>query len=93
MNGDFTPVQRSLNGFQIDGYNPFMTATGTTETLLTEAHGLLKVIGTAFNDSATAENRGIDAELPQLNKAFVSSALQGIGSLIALAMLMQEHKS
>lgn len=81
---------QALGQFKIDGYSPFYGGPEVAGSLLTEAHGLLKVIEVAFHDSRAVEDRGVESELHTLNPDFISSALAGISSLIAMAKFFQE---
>lgn len=91
-----TPAIQALDAFHIDGYTPFMDGPCSAEVLLTQAHGITKVLAAAFVDSGALEAKckaGEESELAMLNTGFIASALNGVGSLVALALFLQEQRA
>ena len=88
-----SPAAAAMDTFNIDDYNPFMHDPCTAKGLLTEAHGLSKVLAIAFADSQQAMGKGVESDLNSLNGNFIASALNGVGSLIAMALFLQEQNS
>lgn len=86
-----TPAARALDAFRIDGYTPFMDDPCCPNGLLTGAHGITQVLAAAFSDSGALSGIGQESELDTLNTKFIASALNGVGSLIAMAMFLQER--
>lgn len=90
-----TPVSAAieqLEKFQFDGYLPFYDRSTTPTCLMRQAHGLAKVLGQAFEDNQAAEGRGIDLGLTSLNGNFSAAAFDGIASLVALAMFIEQGR-
>ena len=81
---------QALGAFQIGAYRPFMDDPITSSGLLAEAHAITQVLAAAFVDSGRMSRKGGESDLDTLNPDFLASALNGIGSLVALAMALQE---
>ena len=84
---------KALGAFEIDGYTPFMDDPITPSGLLTEAHGLTQLLAVAFVDSGRMLSKGGESDLNTLNPSFIASALNGVGSLIALALALREQEA
>ena len=89
--GTSTSAAAALAAFQIDDYTPFMSDPSTATNLLTQAHGLSQVLAVAYADSQRSMGKGAESDLSSLNGNFIASALNGVGSLIAMAMFLQEQ--
>ena len=68
----------SLEALRMNGMSPFWSQADCASTQLNEAHALLTVMASAFNESGT---EGVNA----MNHAIIAAALDGIASLVALA--------
>lgn len=90
---EVTPAAAAMNAFKIDDYNPFMHDPCTATGLLTQAHGLSQVLAVAFADSQQAMGKGVESDLDSLNGNFIASALNGVSSLIAMALFLQEQQA
>ncbi|MDO7843433.1 hypothetical protein [Sphingomonas immobilis] len=91
LEADRAATSRILNRFTVDGYKPFMADVDAAQGLLTEAHGILKVLSTAWTDSSTLNRKGAGSDLSTLNEDFISSALDGVASLVAMSLFIQEQ--
>jgi hypothetical protein len=81
-----TPLLSALSTVSVNGVRTFPGShQNLTADLLQQAHGIVAVLQSSFNDAADLRTAGKESEFDSLNELLPHQALDAVATLIGLA--------